>query len=72
VDPVPDPLLFFLVVPGIEPGPPDLYIKTKQILSELRSLFHRIFEQLRERERERDGGTAQDVDVLETTRNISS
>jgi hypothetical protein len=24
VDLVPDPLLFFLVVPGIEPGPPDL------------------------------------------------
>jgi hypothetical protein len=24
VDPVPDPLLFFLVVPGIEPGPSDL------------------------------------------------
>jgi hypothetical protein len=24
VDPVPDPLLFFLVVPGIEPEPPDL------------------------------------------------
>jgi hypothetical protein len=24
VDPVPDPLLFFLVVPGIERGPPDL------------------------------------------------
>jgi hypothetical protein len=24
VDPVPDPLLSFLVVPGIEPGPPDL------------------------------------------------
>jgi hypothetical protein len=24
VDPVPDPLLFFLVVPAIEPGPPDL------------------------------------------------
>jgi hypothetical protein len=24
VDPVPDPLLFFLVVPGIEPGPLDL------------------------------------------------
>jgi hypothetical protein len=23
VDPVPDPLLFFLVVPGIEPGPRD-------------------------------------------------
>jgi hypothetical protein len=22
VDPVPDPVLFFLVVPGIEPGPP--------------------------------------------------
>jgi hypothetical protein len=28
VDPVPDPLLFFLVVPGIEPGPPDLYPRT--------------------------------------------
>jgi hypothetical protein len=27
MDPVPDPLLFFLVVPGIEPGPPDLYLK---------------------------------------------
>jgi hypothetical protein len=25
VDPVPDLFLFFLVVPGIEPGPPDLY-----------------------------------------------
>jgi hypothetical protein len=24
VDSVPDPLLFILVVPGIEPGPPDL------------------------------------------------
>jgi hypothetical protein len=24
VDPVPDPLLFFLVLPGIEPGPQDL------------------------------------------------
>jgi hypothetical protein len=24
VDPVPDPTTFFLVVPGIEPGPPDL------------------------------------------------
>jgi hypothetical protein len=24
VDPVSDPVLFFLVVPGIEPGPPDL------------------------------------------------
>jgi hypothetical protein len=23
MDPVPDPLLFFLVVPGMEPGPPD-------------------------------------------------
>jgi hypothetical protein len=23
-DPVPDPQLFFVVVPGIEPGPPDL------------------------------------------------
>jgi hypothetical protein len=29
VDPVPDPLLFFLlVVLGIEPGPPDLYPRT--------------------------------------------
>jgi hypothetical protein len=28
VDPVPDPLLFFLVVPGMEPGPPDLYPRT--------------------------------------------
>jgi hypothetical protein len=28
VDPVPEPLLFFLVVPGIEPGPPDLYPRT--------------------------------------------
>jgi hypothetical protein len=28
VDPVPDPLLFFLVVPGIEPGPPDLKPRT--------------------------------------------
>jgi hypothetical protein len=26
--PVTDPLLFFLVVPGIEPGPPDLYPRT--------------------------------------------
>jgi hypothetical protein len=28
VDPVPDPLLFFLVVPGMEPGPPDLKPRT--------------------------------------------
>jgi hypothetical protein len=28
VDLVPDPLLFFLVVPGIEPGPPDLLPRT--------------------------------------------
>jgi hypothetical protein len=28
VDPVPDPLLFFLVVPGIEPGPPDVQPRT--------------------------------------------
>jgi hypothetical protein len=28
VDPVPDPLLFFLVVPRIEPGPPDLLPRT--------------------------------------------
>jgi hypothetical protein len=27
VDPVPDPLLFFLVVPGIEPGPANVYRK---------------------------------------------
>jgi hypothetical protein len=26
--PGPDKLLFFLVVPGIEPGPPDLYPRT--------------------------------------------
>jgi hypothetical protein len=28
VDPVPDPLLFFLIVAGIEPGPPDLWPRT--------------------------------------------
>jgi hypothetical protein len=28
VNPVPDPQLFFLVVPGIEPGPPDLLPRT--------------------------------------------
>jgi hypothetical protein len=28
VDPVPDPLLFFLAVPGIEPRPPDLQPRT--------------------------------------------
>jgi hypothetical protein len=28
VDPIPDSLLFFLVVPGIEPGPPDLQPRT--------------------------------------------
>jgi hypothetical protein len=28
VDPVLDPLLFFLVVPGIEPGLPDLWPRT--------------------------------------------
>jgi hypothetical protein len=28
VDPVPNTILFFLVVPGIEPGPPDLYPRT--------------------------------------------
>jgi hypothetical protein len=28
VDRVPDPLLFFLVVPGIEPGSPDLQPRT--------------------------------------------
>jgi hypothetical protein len=29
VDPVPDPLLLFLVSPGIEPGPPDLQPRTR-------------------------------------------
>jgi hypothetical protein len=28
VDPISDPLLFFLVVPEIEPGPPDLKPRT--------------------------------------------
>jgi hypothetical protein len=28
VGPVPEPLLFFLIVPGIEPGPPDLQPRT--------------------------------------------
>jgi hypothetical protein len=31
VHPVPDPPLFFLVVPGIEPGPPDKYKLLKSI-----------------------------------------
>jgi hypothetical protein len=30
VDPVPDPLLFFLVVPGIEPGPRTLMIRPQR------------------------------------------
>jgi hypothetical protein len=31
VDSVPDPLLFFLVVPGIKPGPPDLQCFPKRL-----------------------------------------
>jgi hypothetical protein len=38
VDPVPDPLLFFLVVPGIEPGPPDLYPRTLATRPQRRSV----------------------------------
>jgi hypothetical protein len=55
VDPVPDLLLFFLVVPGIEPGPPDLWPRSlttrpqrrshictkEQILAGCRRLRHR-------------------------------
>jgi hypothetical protein len=36
VGPVPDPLLF-LVVPGIEPGPPDLYPRTLTTRPQTRS-----------------------------------
>jgi hypothetical protein len=37
VDPAPDPLLSFLVVPGIEPGPPDLHYEytTAKLVFEL-------------------------------------
>jgi hypothetical protein len=38
VDPVPDPLRFFLVVPGIEPGPPDLLPRTLTTRPQRRSL----------------------------------
>jgi hypothetical protein len=38
VDPVPDPLLFFLVVPGIEPGPPDLQLRTLTTRPQRRSV----------------------------------
>jgi hypothetical protein len=38
VNPVPDPLLFFLVVPGIELGPPDLYPRTLTTRPQRRSL----------------------------------
>jgi hypothetical protein len=41
VDPVPDPL-FFLVVPGIEPGPPDLYSRTLTTRPQRRSTFFYI------------------------------
>jgi hypothetical protein len=39
VDPVPDPLLFFLVVPGIEPGPPDLQPRTLTTRRQRRSPY---------------------------------
>jgi hypothetical protein len=38
VDPVPGPLLFFLVVPGIEPGPPDLQPRTLTTIPQRRSI----------------------------------
>jgi hypothetical protein len=42
VDPVPDPLLFSLVVPGIEPGPPDLKARTLTTRPHWRSYrFHK-------------------------------
>jgi hypothetical protein len=39
VDPVLGPLLFFLVVPGIEPGPPDLLPRTLTTRPQSRSFF---------------------------------
>jgi hypothetical protein len=40
VDPVPEPLLFFiLAVPGIEPGPPDLYPRTLTTIQQRRSML---------------------------------
>jgi hypothetical protein len=46
VDPVPDPLLFFffLVVPGIEPGPPDLYPRTLTTRPQRRSVINETYE----------------------------
>jgi hypothetical protein len=38
VDPVSDPLLFFLVVPGIEPGQPDLWSRTLTTRPQRRSI----------------------------------
>jgi hypothetical protein len=38
VDPVPDPLLFCLVVPGIEPGPPDRQPRTLTTRPQRRSV----------------------------------
>jgi hypothetical protein len=43
VDPVPDPLLFFLVEPGIEPGPPDPYPRTLTTRPQRLSLFSFTF-----------------------------
>jgi hypothetical protein len=40
VHPVPDPLLFFLVVPGIEPGPPDLLPRTLTTRPQRRSCLY--------------------------------
>jgi hypothetical protein len=42
VDPVPDSLLFFLVVPGIEYGPPDLKLRTLTTRPQRRSTFFYI------------------------------
>jgi hypothetical protein len=42
VDPVPDPLLFFRVVPGIEPGPPDLWPRTLTTRPQRRSDYVEI------------------------------
>jgi hypothetical protein len=39
VDPVPDPLLFFLVVSGIEPGPSDLQPRTLTTRTQRRSFL---------------------------------
>jgi hypothetical protein len=39
VDPVPDPLLFFSVLPGIEPGLPDLQPRTVTTRPQRRSFM---------------------------------